>query len=91
METALFGTAAQLKAQLDAGLDPNSKTPGGTTLLMMAAADAGKVKLLIDRGADVNAKAKSGFTPLMVASSYYGSSAAVRLLLKTACERAAGR
>ena len=37
METALFGTAAELKAQLDAGLDPNSKTPEGTTLLMMAA------------------------------------------------------
>ena len=81
LEAALFGTAAQLKAQLDAGLDPNSKTPGGTTLLMMAAADAAKVKLLIDRGADVNARAQSGFTALMVASNYYGSSATVRVLL----------
>ena len=63
MEAALFGTAAQLKAQLDAGLDPNSKTPGGTTLLMMAAADAEKVKLLIDRGADVNAKARRASPP----------------------------
>ena len=43
METALFGTAAELKAQLDAGLDPKSKTPDGTTLLMMAAPDAKKV------------------------------------------------
>jgi hypothetical protein len=53
MKNALFGTAAELRAQLDAGVDPNSKTAGGTTVLMMAAQDPDKVKLLIDRGADV--------------------------------------
>ncbi|MGH8402873.1 MAG: ankyrin repeat domain-containing protein, partial [Gammaproteobacteria bacterium] len=69
METALFGTTADLKTALDGGLDPNSKTAEGTTLLMMAAPDAEKVKLLIDRGADVRAKAKSGYTALMVATT----------------------
>jgi ankyrin repeat protein len=91
METGLFGTAKELKAQLDAGLDPNSKTAEGTTLLMMAAPDAEKVKLLIDRGADVRAKAKSGFTALMVATTYFGSSPSVRLLLGAGAEANPGK
>jgi len=86
METALFGTAAELKAQLDGGLNANSKTPEGTTLLMMAAHDAEKVKLLIDRGADVGAKAKTGFTALMVATTYVGTSESVKLLLESGAE-----
>jgi ankyrin repeat protein len=86
MERALFGTAAELKAQLDGGLDPNSKTPEGTTLLMMAATDADKVKLLIDHGADVRAKAKTGYTALMVASLYLGTSESVKLLLEHGAE-----
>ncbi len=90
METALFGTAAELKARLDGGLDPNSKTPEGTTLLMMAAHDAGKVKLLIDRGADVHAKAKTGFTALMVATTYLGTSESVKLLLEHGAEARPG-
>lgn len=81
METALFGTAGELKAQLDAGLDPNSQTAEGTSLLMMAATDPEKVKLLIDRGADVRAKAKTGFTALMIASTYLGTSESAKLLL----------
>ncbi len=81
METALFGTAAELKTALDGGLNPNSRTAQGTTLLMMAAPDAEKVKLLIDRGADVRAKAKSGYTALMVATTYLGTSESVKLLL----------
>jgi hypothetical protein len=91
METALFGTAAGLKAQLEAGLDPNSRTPGGTTLLMMAAPDAEKVKLLIDRGADVRAKAKSGFTALMVATTYFGTAPSVKLLLEHGAEANPGK
>jgi len=86
METAVFGTAAELKAQLDSGLNPNSKTPEGTTLLMMAAHDADKVKLLIDNGADVRAKAKDGFTALMVATTYFGSSRSVKSLLDHGAE-----
>jgi ankyrin repeat protein len=90
METALFGTAAELKALLDAGLDPNSKSAEGTTLLMMAAPDAEKVKLLIGRGADVRAKAKSGFTALVVATTYLGSSESVKLLLDHGAEARPG-
>ncbi len=90
METALLGTAAELKAQLDGGLDPNSKTPEGTTLLMMAAHDAEKVKLLIDRGADVRAEAKTGFTALMVATTYLGTSESVKLLLEHGAEARPG-
>ena len=86
METALFGTAAELKAQLDAGLDPNTHTPEGTTLLMMAAQDPEKVRLLIERGANVRAQAKSGYTALMVASTYLGTSESVKLLLEHGAE-----
>src|SRR6185436_15936859 len=64
METALFGSSAQLKALLDGGLSANTKTAAGTTLLMFAATDPAKVKLLIERGADVKAKAASGYTAL---------------------------
>ena len=53
MKTALFGTADELGRLLDQGLDANSRTPAGTTALMMAAHDADKVKLLLARGADV--------------------------------------
>jgi ankyrin repeat protein len=81
MRTALFGTTAELKTLLDRGLDPNSQTERGTSLLMMAAPDAAKMKLLIDRGANVNAKAKSGYTALLIASLYRGSGEAIQLLL----------
>ena len=91
METASFGTPAELKAQLDAGLDPNGKTPEGTTLLMMAARDPEKVKLLIEHGVDVRAKSKFGFTALMVATTYFGSSPSVKLLLEHGAEVSPGK
>jgi len=81
MEKAMFGTVDELKAQLAAGLDPNSKTADGTTLAMMVAYDPAKLKLLIDRGADVTAKAKTGNTALMVAATYRGTAESVKLLL----------
>ena len=82
METALFGTVGALKKQLNAGLDPNSQTPEGTTILMMAAHDADKVKLLVENGAIVGTKAKSGFDALMVATTYTGTSRSVKYLLE---------
>jgi ankyrin repeat protein len=82
IQAALFGSAADLKRLLDAGMNPNAKTAGGTTALMLAARDLQKVKLLIDRGADVNAHAATGITPLMVAARYNGNVEVVRLLLK---------
>src|SRR5262245_40143971 len=90
METALFGTAAQLKALLDGGLDPNSKAPGGATLLMFAAPDVSKMKLLTDRGADPKAKSAAGYTALTVASMYRGSAEAIKLLLAPGAEAAPG-
>jgi ankyrin repeat protein len=81
MQTALFGTAAELKAQLNAGLDANSQTPDGTTILMMAATDPKKIQLLIEHGAIVRAHAKSGFTAVMVATTYPGTARCVKLLL----------
>jgi ankyrin repeat protein len=81
-ETILFGSAADVKQLLDRGLDPNAATKsGGTTALMMAAPDAGKMQLLIDRGANVNARSETKYTALMVATQYRESTVAVRLLL----------
>jgi len=81
VETALFGTDGELKALLDGGLDPNSRTDAGTSLLMMAAGDFAKVRLLLDRGAHVNARATTGFTALMVAANA-GATRSVQALLE---------
>lgn len=81
ISVALSGSAAELKKLLDAGLNPNSKTAQGTSLLMLAARDAEKVKLLLERGADVNARAQTGITALMIAARYRGNSETIRLLL----------
>jgi ankyrin repeat protein len=91
MKTAIYGTAAQLKAALDGGLDPNSKTAEGTTLLMMAAQYPVKVKLLVEHGADVSAKAKSGYTALMVAAMYRGDSESVKTLLAHGAQARPGK
>ncbi|MDQ6700190.1 MAG: ankyrin repeat domain-containing protein, partial [Acidobacteriota bacterium] len=86
LETALFGSAADLRALLDDKLDPNSGTAAGTTMLMMAAPDLSKVKLLIEHGASVNAKSKTRFTALMVAANYRGTTELVRYLLDKGAE-----
>ena len=85
-ETALFGSAAELKKLLDGGFDPNSATAGGTTALMMAAPDVEKMKLLINRGAKINARAKSGYTALMVACQYREGDGAINFLLDHGAE-----
>ncbi|MBZ5574992.1 MAG: ankyrin repeat domain-containing protein [Acidobacteriia bacterium] len=88
--TALFGTARQLAAELDAGLDVNRKTRNGTTLLMMAAPDAAKVRLLVARGADVKARAASGCDALTIAAAYRGTADAVGALLDAGAAVQAG-
>jgi ankyrin repeat protein len=71
-----------LKRLLDGGFDPNSATKsGGTTALMLAAPDFGKMKLLLDHGAQADARAKNRYSALLVAANYPGSSAAMKLLL----------
>ncbi|MBV9506299.1 MAG: ankyrin repeat domain-containing protein [Acidobacteriia bacterium] len=78
---ALFGTPQQLGALLDSGLDPNSRTSDGTTLLMMAAPDVRKVRLLLHRGADVKARAASGCDALTAAAAYRGTAPALEVML----------
>lgn len=84
--TALFGSATDLRRMLDRGLNVNSKTTGGVTLLMLAANDLEKVKLLLERGADANAKSKARFNALLVAATHGGTTEVVRLLLERKAE-----
>jgi ankyrin repeat protein len=81
MRVALFGRVDELQSLLDAGLDANSRTPRGTTILMMAAHDPTKVRLLLARGADPKAVSDARHTALMVAANYRGSIESMRLLL----------
>jgi ankyrin repeat protein len=81
IRTALFGTSQQLAALLDAGIDPNTKTDRGTTLLMMAAPDADKVKLLLARGADPKARGASNIDAVGIAAAYRGTADSIRALL----------
>ena len=81
IRTALFGPVAELKGLLDSGLDPNSKTGKGTTLLMLAAHDAEKVRLLLSRGADVKVRAASGTDALTIAAAYRGTRDSLQRML----------
>jgi serine/threonine-protein phosphatase 6 regulatory ankyrin repeat subunit A len=81
MRTALFGTVAELRAALDSGVAATARSAKGTTLLMMAVPDAGKVELLLERGADVKAESEQRHTALMVAANYRGTTSLVRTLL----------
>ncbi len=81
VETALFGTTADLKHLLDSGLSANATTPGGTPLLLVVITDLDKVQLVLSHGADVNYRTANGFSALSVAANFHGSSAVVRLLL----------
>ena len=81
LRTALFGTARDLTAALDAGLDPNSKTPGGTTVLMAAVLDADKTRLLLSRGADPRLRASSRLDALTIAAGHVGTTESVAALL----------
>jgi ankyrin repeat protein len=86
VEAALFGSVANLRALLDAGLDPNAATKEGTSVLMFSVNDARKVRLLLERGADVNHKAQSGATALFVAANLRGNMDVFRLLLNAGAD-----
>jgi len=81
VETALFGTTADLKHLLDSGLSANARTPGGTQLLLVVITDLDKVQLVLSRGADVNYRTANGFSALSVAANFPGTTEVVRLLL----------
>ena len=78
---ALFGSVRDLDSLLGSGLDANSKTPNGTTLLMMAAHDPAKVRLLLSRKADVKSRSRSGTDALTIATTYRGTATVLQLLL----------
>lgn len=86
IQTALFGTEAELGKLLDAGLNPNAATKGGIALLMLAAPDAGKMKLLLDHGARANDRSHHGYSALMLAALYADATPALRLLLDRGAE-----
>jgi ankyrin repeat protein len=86
VRVSLNGTAADLKAALAKGMNPNSRTKAGTTPLMLAARDPEKVKLLLAEKANVNARADSGVTPLIVAARFYGNVEVVKLLIEAKAE-----
>ncbi len=81
MRVALFGTRDELAALVAAGLDPNSRTTRGTTLLMMAAHDPAKVRLLLANGANAKAVSDSKHTAVMIAANHRGAIESMRLLL----------
>jgi ankyrin repeat protein len=83
---SMFGTVQQLTKLLENGLDPNSKTANGTTLLMVSALDPAKVKMLVARGADVKFRSASGTDALTVASAYRGTAASLTALLDAGAE-----
>jgi len=86
LRTALFGTPPQLAKLLDEGLDPNSSTMNGTTVLMASAMEAEKVRLLISRRATVKTRAPSGADALTIAAAYRGTAASLRALLDAGAE-----
>jgi len=81
MRTALFGDPQQLSSLMDSGLDPNSRTVNGTTVLMAAAPDVEKVRLLLARGADAKARPGSGHDALTIAAAYRGTAGSIQTLL----------
>lgn len=86
METAYFGSVRELKSLLEAGLNPNTATPEGDTVLMFAAHDEEKVRLLLEKGAKAAARSKSGFDALMVSTLQAGTAPAVQALLASGAE-----
>ena len=82
MSAALFGDARLVQILLSHHADPNAKGPGGTTALIWAVPDVGKVRALLDHGAAVNARTETERTVFLVAASYPRTSALLRLLLE---------
>jgi ankyrin repeat protein len=82
VETAMFGTVAELSRLLDEGLSVNATTGSGRIpLLAIVMPDAAKAKLLLDRGADVNRRSDRKYSALMVGAQYADADEAIRLLL----------
>jgi ankyrin repeat protein len=81
VRTALFEPASALAALLDAGLNPNSQTEGGTTVLMASAWSPDKLRLLIEKGADVTVRTRGGVDAITAATGVPGTTASLRVML----------
>jgi ankyrin repeat protein len=87
VETAMFGTVAELRGLLDSGLSPDATTAKDKlSLLMLVVPDVAKTKLLLDRGANVNQRSAWKYSALLVAAQYRDSTDAIRLLLDRGAE-----
>jgi ankyrin repeat protein len=81
MRAALFGTPDSLSAYSTDDLHLDVATPNGTTILMAAAPDAGKIRLLLTRGARVTFRSPAGYDAATAVASHRGSAEAMRALL----------
>ena len=80
MHATLYASERCMKVIADKGADVNAAAKGGSTALMWATGEPGKVRFLLARGADRNAKNKMGMTALDLALLREGGEAAAKLL-----------
>jgi len=86
MAAALYGDASLVKQVLDAGGNPNARTVGGVTALMLAVPAIDATRLLLEAGADVNAHSEDGRTALLITAGTPGAGATLTLLLENGAD-----
>lgn len=86
MAAAEVGSVDAMNLLIARGAEVNAQNAAGSTALMWAVTDPGKVRLLLDHGADVNLSARSGRTALMIAAFTDPSAEVIRMLLDKGAE-----
>ncbi|MGH9613256.1 MAG: ankyrin repeat domain-containing protein, partial [Bryobacteraceae bacterium] len=81
METAVYGSVADLDFLLAHGANVNVANEARHTAVMRAMPDLAKIKLLVEHGANINAATVDGTTPLMVAAGIRTDGDVVRYLI----------